>query len=75
VKVLSHEIKQTQQPYTPTNAITTLRIQRRLLSRSLIFSSTLKAIATSSVNQHPPAHDERWMVSGQETVICWVPVP
>jgi hypothetical protein len=27
------------------------------------------------VNQHPPAHHEGWMVSGQETDFCWVPVP
>jgi hypothetical protein len=26
------------------------------------------------VNQHPPAHFEGWMVSGQETVFCWVSV-
>ncbi len=25
-----------------------------------------------TVNQHPPAHHEGWMVSGQETVLCWV---
>jgi hypothetical protein len=29
----------------------------------------------ATVNQHPPAHHEGWMVSGQETVFCWVPVP
>jgi len=23
----------------------------------------------------PVHHDEGWMVSGQETVFCWVPVP
>jgi len=22
-----------------------------------------------------PAHHEGWMISGQETVFCWVPVP
>jgi hypothetical protein len=27
------------------------------------------------VNQHPPAHHEGWMVSGQATVFCWVTVP
>ncbi len=27
------------------------------------------------VNQHPPVHHEGWMISGQETVFCWVPVP
>jgi len=25
--------------------------------------------------QHPPAHQVGWMVSGQETVFCWVSVP
>jgi hypothetical protein len=30
---------------------------------------------TATVNQHPPAHHEGWMVSGQETVFCWLPVP
>jgi hypothetical protein len=29
----------------------------------------------AKVNQHPPAHHEGWMISGQETVFCWVPVP
>ncbi len=29
---------------------------------------------TAIVNQHPPAHHEGWMVSGEETVFCWVPV-
>jgi len=29
----------------------------------------------ATVNQHPPGHLKRWMVSGQETVFCWVPVP
>jgi len=24
--------------------------------------------------RHPPVHDEGWMVSGQETVFCCVPV-
>jgi len=29
----------------------------------------------TTVNQHAPAQGEGWMVSGQETVFCWVPVP
>jgi hypothetical protein len=29
----------------------------------------------ATVNQHPPAHLEGWMISGQETVFCWVSVP
>ncbi len=29
----------------------------------------------ATVNQHPPAHREGWMVGGQGTVFCWVPVP
>jgi hypothetical protein len=29
----------------------------------------------ATVNQHPPAHHEGWMESGQETVFCWVPIP
>jgi hypothetical protein len=28
----------------------------------------------ATVNQHPPAHHEGWMGSGQETIFCWVPV-
>ncbi len=29
----------------------------------------------ATVNQqHPPVHHEGWMVSGEETVFCWVPV-
>jgi hypothetical protein len=27
-----------------------------------------------TVNQHPPMHHEGWMISGQETVFCYVPV-
>jgi hypothetical protein len=27
------------------------------------------------MNQHPPVHLEGWMVSGQETVFFWIPVP
>jgi hypothetical protein len=30
-------------------------------------------IVSATVNS--PAHHEGWMVSGQETVFCWVPVP
>jgi hypothetical protein len=26
------------------------------------------------VKQYPPVHQEGWMISGQETVYCWVPV-
>jgi hypothetical protein len=29
----------------------------------------------ATMNQHPPVHHEGWMISGQETVFCWVPVP
>jgi hypothetical protein len=29
----------------------------------------------ATVNRHPPAHREGWMISGQETVFCWIPVP
>jgi len=28
----------------------------------------------ATVNQRPPAHREGWMISGQETVFCWIPV-
>jgi hypothetical protein len=27
------------------------------------------------VKQYPPVHQKGWMVSGQETVLCLVPVP
>jgi hypothetical protein len=27
------------------------------------------------VNQHPLAHHKGWMVSGEETIFCWLPVP
>jgi hypothetical protein len=29
----------------------------------------------ATVNQHPPTHHEGWMISGQETIFCGVPVP
>jgi len=38
-------------------------------------AKTMKGQNSATVNQHPPAHREGWMVSGQETVFCWVPVP
>jgi hypothetical protein len=28
-----------------------------------------------TMNQHPPVHCIGWMISGHETVFCWVPVP
>jgi hypothetical protein len=34
---------------------------------------TLNYIVSATVN--PPAHHEGWMLSGQETVFCWAPVP
>jgi hypothetical protein len=39
------------------------------------FRLGLGQLAPATVNQHPPAQHEGWMVSGQETVFCWVPVP
>jgi hypothetical protein len=41
-------------------------------SSQRVFRSILP---TATVNQHPPVHHEGWMVSVQETVFCWVPVP
>jgi len=43
------------------------------------FKSALKHFQVyyyrDTVNGHAPAHHEGWMVSGQETIFCWVPVP
>jgi hypothetical protein len=39
------------------------------------WSSTTYKKSPATVNQHPPVHYEGWMVSSQETVFCWVPVP
>ncbi len=36
---------------------------------------SVKPCFAATVNQYPPVHHEGWMVSGQETVFCWVPVP
>ncbi len=36
---------------------------------------SVKPCFVATVNQYPPVHHEGWMVSGQETVFCWVPVP
>ncbi len=51
----------------------------RNLCPSSMFHTTLKCVPTSNlearVNQHRPVHHEGWMVSGQETGSCWVPVP
>jgi hypothetical protein len=45
-------------------------------SISSVWSSTTykKSLATMN-QQHPPVQHEGWMVSSQETVFCWVPVP
>jgi hypothetical protein len=29
----------------------------------------------ATVNQHPPAHHEGWMINGEKAVFCWVPGP
>jgi hypothetical protein len=34
-----------------------------------------ESLDRATVNQHPPVHCEGWMISGHETVFCWVPVP
>jgi len=44
-------------------------------SISSVWSSTTYKKSPATVNQHPPVHHEGWMVSSQETVFCWVPVP
>ncbi len=36
---------------------------------------TCALFSWARVNQHPPAHQEGWMVSGQEMVFCWVSIP
>ncbi len=46
-----------------------------LQTRGRSFSRQLRVAPPYTVKQHPPAHREGWMVSGQETVFCWVPVP
>jgi hypothetical protein len=43
------------------------------LQESKSFRGQFKRPAT--VKQHPPAHHEGWMVSGQETAFCWIPAP
>jgi len=43
-------------------------LRRRRRMRSL-----KRTDKTATVNQHPPAHHEGWMVSGEEAVFCWVP--
>jgi hypothetical protein len=44
---------------------------KKVLSDGLIDRSWKPAIR----GHHPPAHHKRWMVIGQETDFCWVPVP
>jgi hypothetical protein len=45
-------------------------------SISSVWSSTTYKKSPATVNQqHPPVQHEGWMVSRQETVFCWVPVP
>jgi hypothetical protein len=49
-----------------------------LLERSCLKSTSRLVKASkikATVNQQPPAHHEGWMVSGEVTVFCWVPVP
>jgi hypothetical protein len=38
-------------------------------------SLSMDCCCWATVNQHPPVHREGWMVSGQETIFRWVPVP
>jgi hypothetical protein len=38
-------------------------------------SPVQKTLKWPTVNQHPGVRNEGWMVSGQETVLCQVPVP
>jgi len=44
---------------------------KKVLSDGLMHRSWKPAIP----GHHPPAHHKRWMVIGQETDFCWVPVP
>jgi len=53
---------------------TTLPLARKCYQRVSEISAGSRQFP-ATVNQHPPVHRKRWMVSGQETVICWVPVP
>ncbi len=53
--------------------------EKRLLSsingKSVLQQKTFIKKKEPTMNQHPPARNEGWMVSGQETVFCWVPAP
>jgi len=44
------------------------------LPRSFGVALHISSHPGATVNQHPPAHHEGWMGSGQETIFCWVPV-
>jgi hypothetical protein len=57
--------------------ITHLQTQPPLLTNHLHPSIYLVAVyfPMARMNQQPPPeHCERWMVGGQETLFCWVPV-
>ncbi len=49
--------------------------KRLTMSSTTLCVSVLHTCLPATVNQHPPPHHEGWMVSGQETIFCWVPVP
>jgi len=38
------------------------------------FGVALSSHPGATVNQHPPALHDGWMISGQKTIFCWVPV-
>jgi len=54
------------------------KFSQKKAAHNVFYDSVCVCIHTclpATVNQHPPPHHEGWMVSGQETIFCWVPVP
>jgi hypothetical protein len=50
-----------------------LNLKLMAFNSILLFKCRAKQWAT--VNEHSPVHHKGWMISGQETVFCLVPVP
>jgi hypothetical protein len=49
-------------------------IQKHGSEATFSFANSLAANWLTA-NPHSPVHHEGWMISGQETVFCWVSVP
>jgi hypothetical protein len=60
-------------PYVGEGWATTLALNQKV--KMTTFKKKFVPYKLAKVNQHPPVYHEGWMISCQETVFCWLPVP